>query len=84
MTDELTEVLELLDSLCKDPSISRNIRATLKIIRQNLDGCKELGITIDSALQKVEDISLNPNLPVYARSQIWNLTSMLESVNNTR
>lgn len=82
MENQLIEVLNLLDSLCKDASISKNVRSVLELIRHNLNTGQELGVKIDSALQKVEDISLDPNLSTYARSQIWNLTSMLESVNN--
>jgi len=83
MEEQLTEVLELLDSLRRDSSISKNVRSILEVIQQNLSAGQELGVKIDSALQKVEGISLDPNLSTYARSQIWNLTSMLESVNNS-
>lgn len=83
MSEQLKEVIILLDSLCKDPSISKNVRTILEFIKNDLiNNAGELGVKIDSALQKVEDISLDPNLSTYARAQIWNLTSLLESVNN--
>lgn len=82
MGKQLNEVIELLESLCSDPSISRNVRSILEAIKLDLDKREEIGIRIDAALQKVEDISLDPNLSTYARAQIWNLTSKLESVNS--
>ena len=77
MTD-LTEVNELLSSLTTDSSISKNVRDILDNIMEDLrDG--DVAIKIDAALQKVEDLSLDPNLSPYTRTQIWNLTSLLES-----
>jgi len=83
MAEQLQEVLALLETLCKDPSISKNVRAVLKLIKEELGSeSGEIGLKIDAALQKVEDLSLDPNLSTYTRSQIWNLTSLLESVNS--
>lgn len=83
MKEQLKSVIGLLNSLCKDPSISKNVRSILEVIKNDLiSEDEEIAIKIDSALQKVEDISLDPNLSPYVRAQIWNLTSMLESVNN--
>ncbi len=75
---DLSEVNELLDALVKDKSISKNIRETLKIIKEELRS-EEVRMKIDAALQRIEDLSLDPNLSTYTRTQIWNLTSLLES-----
>ena len=74
---DLTEVNELLSSLTSDSSISKNVREALEGIRENLLA-GDVAVKIDAALQKVEDLSLDPNLSPYARTQIWNLTSLLE------
>jgi len=75
---DLTEVNELLDALKADSSISKNVREILENIRDDLQA-GEVAMKIDAALQKVEDLSLDPNLGPYARTQIWSLTSLLES-----
>ncbi|MBS3064348.1 MAG: UPF0147 family protein [DPANN group archaeon] len=75
----LTEVNDLLDNLSNDTSISRSIRTVLIEIKENFQDEDDISIKIDSALQKVEDLSLDPNLNSYTRTQIWNLSSLLES-----
>jgi len=83
MAGQLSEVITLLNTLCKDPSISKNVRAVLEAILDELKNSEgDLGVKINAALQKIEDVSLDPNLSMYVRAQIWNLTSMLEAVNS--
>jgi len=75
---DLMEVHELLQTLVSDKSISKNVREVLGVIQEELrDG--EIAVKIDAAMQKVEDLSLDPNLSPYTRTQIWSLTSLLES-----
>jgi len=75
------EVLAFLNDLSQDTGLSRAVRQVVEEIRQMLSNCKddEFELKIDAALQKLEDLSLDPNLPLYTRTQIWNLTSVLES-----
>ena len=80
---DLTEVNELLETLAKDSAISKNIRDIFESICEELKDEKNISIKIDAALQKVEDLSLDPNLSPYTRTQIWNLTSLLESAQNS-
>lgn len=79
----LSDVLELLEIIVDDPSISKNIRSVLREIKAELENCEgDPAIKIDAALQRIEDLGLDPNLPIYARTQIWNLTSLLEAAKN--
>ena len=68
--------------LAKDIAISKNIRDILEYIWEDLRDEKNISVKIDAALQKIEDLSLDPNLSPYVRTQIWNLTSLLESAQN--
>ena len=80
----LKDVLEVVENLCKDISISKNVRNVfeeIKIIISEAD--KDTDVKIDTALQEIENLSLDPNLSAYTRTQIWNLTSILEAVNNS-
>lgn len=74
----LDEVQELLKALLRDASLSKNTKLILEEIYEELRNEKELELKINSALQKVEDLSLDPNLSPYVRTQIWNLTTLLE------
>lgn len=79
---DLREINEILDMMAKDGAISKNIRDVLAVILEELKDEKNVPVKIDSALQKIEDLSLDPNLSPYVRTQIWNLTSLLETVQN--
>lgn len=78
----MDEIQELLDALLQDPSLSKNVRLILDEINEELKDSKNLGIKLNSALQKVEDLSIDPNISQYVRTQIWSLTTMLESAQN--
>lgn len=75
---EISAVIDLLEELSNDHSIPRNARNVLSEIKQDLQSEGEVSVKIDSALQKVEDLALDPNLSSFARTQLWNLTSLLE------
>ena len=78
----IDEVQELLQLLLQDTTISRNIRSVIEEINEELKDEKNIAVKINSALQKVEDLSLDPNLSTYVRTQIWSLTTLLESAQN--
>jgi uncharacterized protein (UPF0147 family) len=73
------EVIEFLEMICKDPSISKSVKKTLDDVRELLSTGGDVEVKVDAAIQKVENLSLDPNLASYARTQIWNLTSLLEN-----
>lgn len=74
----IDEVHELLDSILQDGSLSKNIREILREIREELSNEKDIELKINAALQKTEDLSLDPNLNADVRTQLWNLTTLLE------
>lgn len=79
---ELEQVAEFLEELSKDSSIPQNIRLALCDIKCSLDCTKDrLPVNIDAALQKLEEVSNNPNLSAFNRTEIWSLTSAIESLN---
>lgn len=80
----IDEVQDLLQTLLQDTSLSRNVKEILVEMQEELKNERDLGLKINSALQKVEDLSLDPNLGPYVRTQIWNLSTLLESAQNGR
>ncbi|MBI4095341.1 MAG: UPF0147 family protein [DPANN group archaeon] len=80
---DLSEVTELLAVLCDDKTISKSVREALAEIKQGFDsGSGEIGIKVDSALGRLEDLSIDPNLSADIRTKIWDLTSKLEGAAN--
>ena len=71
----LTDKLNLIKS---DDSIPRNIRVridqTINCLNNNN---KDLFLKIDEALQELDEISNDPNLPNYIRVEILNLIGLI-------
>ncbi len=77
---EIKDVLELIEQLEQDSSIPKNVRQSLLKIKEILETNEDIAIKVDSAMQILEELSLDPNLSSHARTQIWNLTSTLEAL----
>lgn len=86
MATDLSEVKEVLANLCVDSTISKGVLEALKIINEDLanEDDSGVGMKIDSALGRLEDISLDPNLSADVRTRLWNLTSLLEAAQNNK
>jgi uncharacterized protein (UPF0147 family) len=78
--EDLKEVSEMLGRIIEDRTVPRNIRnaAESAIDALNSDGARELKIS--TAVQTLDDIINDPNMPMYTRTQIWNIVSMLEQL----
>ncbi len=80
---DVSEVIELLASLCEDKTVSKSVHEALSEIKQNFDSeSGEVGVKVDDALARLEDLSIDPNLSADVRTKIWDLTSKLEGAAN--
>jgi uncharacterized protein (UPF0147 family) len=75
----IDEVHQLLELILQDGAVSKNIREILSEIKEELKDEKNIALKINAALQKTEDLSLDPNLSADVRTQLWSLTTLLES-----
>lgn len=82
MNDDLKQVLEILDELQEDSAVSKNIKQKVLGIKNDLSGCSEaeISLRVNKTLSELEDISGDVNLPMFVRTQIWQLTSILEKL----
>lgn len=83
---DLTEVKELLVTLCEDVTISKGVKDMLVALKDELSDEKnaDISMRIDSALGKLEGVSLDQNLSADVRTWLWRLTSLLEGAQNNR
>ena len=71
----------MLQHIMEDSTIPRNIRRVADETRQLLtNDTKELGLRAAEAISKIDEISNDPNMPVHARTRIWELVSQLETI----
>jgi len=71
----------MLQAMIEDPMIPRNIRRaaedTLKILN---DENKSLSLRAASALSKIDEVSSDSNIPMHARTRVWEIASILEAI----
>lgn len=73
-------VIEVLMQIQEDPSVPKNIRTEIQQTIQDLDCCEgQAALNCDKSLEKLDELSNNPNVPTHTRAEIWSVVSMLES-----
>jgi len=75
-------IIKLLAGIIEDRTVPRNIRAAAEEARKELTEKTDNSwdIRLSSAISVLDDITNDPNMPMYTRTQIWNIVSMLEAV----
>ena len=79
--DALDRCNQILNHIMEDTSVPRNIRRAAEesknILSQDDD---EPTIRASTVMSILDEISNDPNIPIHARTLIWNVLSELESV----
>ena len=77
----IDEVCEILEYITNENSVPRNIREAANESSQLLkDDEKDQSVRISTVLGKLDEISNDPNIPVHARTLIWEVLSKLEAI----
>jgi len=79
--ETIEQIKQQIDLLLNDNSVPRNVKSALDEAEKAL--LKEgdsYSVRASSAIYKIDEVSNDINLPPYARTVIWNLLSMLESI----
>ncbi len=80
-SEELTRIGSSLSQLAEDLSVPRNIRRGAQTAREQLDKPRAaLDVRIASAVNLLDDLANDPNLPMHGRTAIWSIMSRLESL----
>ena len=78
---DITQIIALLQELSNDRKVPRNVRSIIDDARKELTGTEEnLPTKINTTVSMLDEISNDPNIQSYTRTQIWNVVSMLEAV----
>lgn len=81
MADALNQITQILDALSEDSSIPRNIRkgaadSKAKLLNNN----DAMDVRAASAISILDDLLNENNMPVHARTMIYQAVSMLETI----
>jgi len=79
--ENMTEILALLSAIEEDATVPKNVRfkvnETISFIKE--DANSSVDVVIDRAIQSLDELSNDPNIPVFTRTQLWSAISALES-----
>ncbi len=79
---ELESINKLMDEIADDRTVPRNIRTMIEQAKSDLNNEKsDWAVRINAAVSILDEVSNDPNIPTYARTQIWNIVSLLEVLN---
>lgn len=79
---DIGTINSLMDEINADRTVPKNIRVSMQKAKEDLNNERQdLPIRINSAISILDEVSNDPNIPIYTRTQIWNIVSMLEVIN---
>lgn len=82
---EIAEINKMLDEICEDRTVPRNIKNLIAEAKKHLNNEKEdMAVRINGAISILDEVSNDQNLPTYTRTHIWNIVSMLEILHNSK
>ena len=77
---QLHRIVESLGQLAEDGSVPRNVRRGAQSAKEELGKPRvALDMRIASAVNVLDDLANDPNLPTHGRTAIWSIISRLES-----
>ena len=75
------QAIRLLNKIIGDSSVPRNIRrAAIEALRMLQDTSLSPGVRAANAVSVLDEISQDPNMPMHARTTIWNIMAVLSTV----
>jgi len=79
LSENIKSSLELLDEILDDKSVPKNVKITCEKTKEILLGDGDEKVRVDTAIQSLDLLADNVQVPTYTRMQIWNIVSLLES-----
>jgi len=79
--NKIQQAIVLLQRVVDDSSVPRNIRRAAGNAIKALQTEKYTpGVRASNAISILEEITQDPNMPTHTRVQLWNITSILETI----
>lgn len=79
--ENLDKAIVLIDQILEDKTVPRNIRELAEKAKASLlSKDVELSVRVSKAIQYFDEISEDSNMPVYTRTQVWSIVTLLESL----
>ncbi|MCY0868617.1 MAG: UPF0147 family protein [Desulfurococcus sp.] len=80
---KLRSAIYLLMSIINDTAVPRNIRrAATEALNHLRDERYTLGVRAANAVGALDQVSQDPNMPLSARTKIWQVIAILETIHD--
>ena len=80
LNQKIVDMISLLEEIQDDSTVPRNVKDKLQLCSSALQDDIEISLKVDRARHALEAVSEDSNLQSYTRTQIWNISSMLEKL----
>ena len=81
LEEKMRQIMDVLDQMVDDTSVPRNIRRGASDAKALLQKQGEaLDVRATGAINILDELANDPNIPLHARTLIWNIMSQLEGV----
>jgi uncharacterized protein len=81
MATKLENIQNGLDMLVEDTSVPRNIRRAAEEIKSLLvDDSEPMDVRKARAINMLDDMANDPNIPLHGRTLVWNIMSQMETL----
>lgn len=77
---EIIHILQALQEIAEDQTIPKNVRTTIQTTMHALQQTTPPRMNANKALQHLETLSETTNVEPFTRSQLYNIVSMLETI----
>ena len=78
--EKVSKIVSVLDMLIDDSSVPRNVRSKIGIAKQKLAHGEDDSARLSGAVYALDEIGNDINLPMHARTLVWNVISELEAM----
>ena len=76
----IDQIKRQMDFLLNDTSVPKNVKSSIKEAKEHLNTEEDYVVRVSSAIYNIDAISNDINLPAQARTSVWSILSMLESI----
>ncbi len=80
IAEAIEQINKQMDMITSDYSVPKNVRGAISEAKEKLNAKGDYSVRIANAIYSVDSVSNDINLPPHARTSLWNLLNMLESL----
>ncbi len=81
--ENVAKLLEMMKEIVDDRTVPKNIKTAVEEAMKELSNRdNELMVRINGCVSILDEIATDPNIPLYTRTQLWTIVSLVEKLNN--